>query len=456
MPEPIKELLRFSYSLVPLRLRMGHKYWEIKSFLEEAQWWNKEAIERWQLRKLREIVRYAYENVPAYYFLYKEAGVRPDDIQDLSNIKLLPFVTKELIRDNLEDFTSRSIPRWKLRYITTGGSTGIPLGFYHTEINGFMENAFMHMGWERVGWKLGDSSAVLRGTFVGSKENFWKYDSCGRELLLSSYYLTEETYERYVEKILEYKPLHLQAYPSSATILSDLIISNDDVGRVNFQIVLLGSENIYDWQKERVSQAFPGARLFGWYGHSEQVVLASMCEYSDQYHIWPFYGFTEILDEDGNEVGEGEVGELVGTSFWNYATPFLRYRTMDTARKGKFGCDRCGRQFQLLVDIEGRVQDILITKTERYIPVPSTSIHSDIFDNVKQFQFYQDTPGRVVFKVVRKDGYTDEDTEKIYRGLKRKLGEDMELEIAFVDEIPKTPRGKYRFLDQRLELKYGE
>ena len=456
MPDPVRRTARKFYALIPIRYRMGRKYWEIRRFLEEAQYWDREKIERWQLRKIKEIVKYAYENVPGYYALYREAGIKPEDIQSLEDIKNLPFVTKEMIRDNLEDFTSRSIPKWRMFYVTTGGSTGIPFGFYHTDINGYMENAFMHMGWERAGWQLGDSSAVLRGAFVGSEKKFWEYNPLQKSLLLSSYYLTEKTYEKYMEKILEFKPRHLQAYPSVATIFSDLIISKGDIGRINFKTILLGSENIYDWQKERISQAFPNARLFGWYGHTEQVILAPMCEYSDQYHLWPFYGFTEILNENGEEIDEGEMGELVGTSFWNYATPFIRYRTMDMAKKGKFGCYKCGRQFQLLERIEGRIHEFIVTKTGRYISMTAINMHDDIFDNVKQFQFYQDTPGKVIFKVVKKDTYTEKDTERIYRGLKRKLGEDMDLEIVFVDTIPKTQSGKYRFLDQRLELKYGE
>src|SRR6266498_5992436 len=118
--------------------------------------------------------------------------------------------------------------------MTTGGSTGIPFGFYHTEFNKVVEKAFIHSGWERAGWKLGDSSAILRGAFVGSEDRFWQYDSFNRELLLSSYYLSEDTYQAYMDKISKYKPDHLRAYPSAAVILADLILKRGDAGRFNF------------------------------------------------------------------------------------------------------------------------------------------------------------------------------------------------------------------------------
>jgi phenylacetate-CoA ligase len=438
-----------------MKWRLGKGYWRLKALLGEAQWWDRERIEAWQLERLRAIVRYAYENVPGYYFLYRDAGSGPGDVISLADIRLFPLVTKELLRDNPNDFTARHVPSWRLRYVTTGGSTGIPFGFYQTGANLWTESAFIHSSWERVGWRLGDTSGVLRGAFVGSEEQFWDYDPVNRELLLSTYYLTERTYPKYLKKIEEFHPRHLQAYPSAVTILADLLIEHGDVGRVNFRTILLGSENIYEWQKERLRKAFPGAQLFGWYGHAEQAVLAPWCENTKVYHAWPFYGLTEVVEGE-REVNRGEIGEIVGTSFWNYVTPFIRYRTMDRARKGEWGCERCKRQFLMLESIEGRLQEMVVTGTGRYISMTALNMHSDVFDHVRQFQFYQDIPGKVVFRVMRKDSYTEQNTHRIYQELGKKLGDDMQLEVVFVDAIPRTTGGKYRFLEQKLGIRYGE
>ncbi|MEM3434133.1 MAG: hypothetical protein QXP27_08155 [Candidatus Methanomethyliaceae archaeon] len=183
LPSPIQKILKDIYGAVPLQIRLGEDYWLLRRFLRDAQWWDQERIEAWQLTRLKEMVKYAYENVPGYYALCRDTGVKPEDIRLLGDVRLLPFMTKELIRDNLKEFVSRNIDLRKCRYITTGGSTGIPVGFYHTNANTWMEQAFMHSGWERAGWKLGETSAVLRGAFIGTEKQFWSYDPVNKELL---------------------------------------------------------------------------------------------------------------------------------------------------------------------------------------------------------------------------------------------------------------------------------
>ena len=445
-------MMRKFGAFVPQSYRMGKKYWEIRELIARSQFMVREEIENWQLQKLQSIVRYAYDNTVGYRALYAENSIKPQDIQQLKDVHFLPFVTKEMMRDNLKDFSSHLIGDREKKYITTSGSTGIPFGFYHTEVNRQIEKAFINTGYERVGWQLGNLTAILRGSFIGNEKEFWEYDGWYKTLLLSSYYLTERTYKNYINKILEYQPLYLRAYPSLAARFADFIIANDDIGRVEFEVILLGSEKLYDWQMQKISQAFPKSRVMGWYGHTEKVILAPMCEHSSQYHVWPFYGLTEILSDKDEEVEQGDIGELVGTSFWNYATPFIRYRTMDMAKKGMDACEKCNRQFLLLESVEGRAQDVLISKDGRRIPVPSTSIHSNVFKNVKQFQFYQDKPGNVLLKIVKNDMYDNKDTAEIHHEVVKKLGNDIDFNIIFVEKITVTSNGKYKALEQKLDI----
>lgn len=163
-----------------------------------------------------------------------------------------------------------------------------------------------------------------------------------------------------------------------------------------------------------------------------------------------------MLDTENREIPQGETGELVGTSLWNTATPFIRYRTMDFARKGMQFCPSCGRHHQILESIEGRLQELIVTKSGRYISMTAINMHSDIFDNVRQFQFHQSEAGKIVFNIVKRNSYTERDSQRIHSELMKKFGTDVDLEIAFVDSIAKPKSGKFRFLIQHLPLSYGD
>ena len=146
------------------------------------------------------------------------------------------------------------------------------------------------------------------------------------------------------------------------------------------------------------------------------------------------------------------MGEIVGTSFWGRATPFIRYRTQDLARKRGWGCDRCGREGLLLQSIEGREHDVVVSHSGKKVPIPTHGIHDDLFRNVRELQFFQDSPGRVILRMIRKAAFTEQDALAIERVMTEKLGSGFELEVAYVPSIPKTPRGKACILDQRLAV----
>ena len=452
----LKDITKTLLLILPVEKRFPKIFWNTKIFLNKAQWWSKSNIQNWQFKKTKEIIEYAYNNVPGYNQLFRENNVIPLDYKELTDIIKFPTITKEIIRDNLKDFTSRKIPKYKLVYMTTGGSTGIPFGFYNTIKNYYIERAFIYTGWERTSWKLAERAAVMRGSFIGSEEKFYKYDRFNNELLLSSYYLNENTYHNYLSKILDFNPKHIQAYPSSAMLFSKYIIGNDDIGKINCKTLFLGSENLYDWQKKLIKKAFPESSIIHWYGHAEKVILADYCESNEQFHIWPFYGLTEILDKNGKEVSQNETGELVGTSFWNYATPFIRYRTKDFAKKGEEYCKNCKRQFKLIEQIDGRLQEFIISSNGRFISMTSINMHDDIFDKIKQFQFYQDTPGLVTFKYIPKITFSNDDGIDIYNRIKLKLVNDFELNIMEVENIEIKKSGKYSFLEQKLKLEFGD
>ena len=160
-----------------------------------------------------------------------------------------------------------------------------------------------------------------------------------------------------------------------------------------------------------------------------------------------------MIKEDGSPADrEGEVGELVGTSLDNFAMPLIRYRTDDWAVIGPSRC-ACGRSYRLLKEARGRRhQEMLVGKLDNLISMTALNVHSDVFDNVRQLQFYQREKGRVELRIIRKPDYSERDSRRIMAALNEKTGDTMEVSLSFPEEIPLTPRGKFRLVIRELEL----
>ncbi|MCS6801249.1 MAG: phenylacetate--CoA ligase family protein [Chloroflexota bacterium] len=418
------------------------------AFLREAEQWSEDEIAAYQLQQLREIVRHAAMQTTGYRRRFEEAGVDPDSIQHLDDIRRLPMIDKETLRDHLEEF---SAPWPGREYVTTGGSTGIPFGFYRNPDAFARELASKAHQYYRIGWREGDPQLVFRGLPIDSPDHM-EFVERFNELRCSSYHLIPEVMEQYRQRALTYRPKWLRCYPSSGTLFARWL---KESGREfpPIQGILCASENLYDYQRDLLREVF-GARVFSHYGHYELAVLAGYCEYEDTYHVLPFYGYAELVDRAGNPVTTpGQVGEIVATSFLMKATPFIRYRTRDFAVYGGRGCRSCGRPYDIWTRIEGRLQEFIVTATGRLISMTAINFHDDIFDAVQQFQFYQNAPGRVTLRLVpRPEGVSEEVLADIRRRLLVKLGNDVDLTFELVESIPLTKRGKHRFLIQDLPI----
>jgi phenylacetate-CoA ligase len=215
--------------------------------------------------------------------------------------------------------------------------------------------------------------------------------------------------------------------------------------------VLCESEIVYPEQRQLVEQVF-GVRCYSSYGQTEKVAAAAACEYSNQYHVWPTYGWFELLDLEGRPVTTpGARGEIVGTSFMNEVVPFIRYRTGDQATWVGDHCSDCGRAHPVVADIRGhRIQESLVAGDGSAIPWTAINMHDDTFKKVRQFQFLQEQRGRAILKVVPVGSFGDVEKLEIRNGLKRKLEGRLDFDVEVVESIPLSARGKAIYVDQRI------
>lgn len=446
LPEPLEMMARSLSRFLPPSLRMGKTYWQWRRFLSESQNWSAEEIRRYQLLQLRKILKYAYENTLGYKNLFNSANLTNKKLSSLDDIKKFPFTTKEMFQENLEKF-SVNMPR---SYVTTAGSTGIPFGFYYDKKNLSIERAFVHHHRIWIGYQIHSKCFVLRGKVVESLKH-WEYIPFPRQLVCSSYHLKSPWIEKFLKEAWKFRPDFIECYPSSGVIFARYLEETKQEFP-SVKAILCSSENLYDWQKSFLTEVF-NAPIYDLYGHCEHAVFAGFCEYENTYHVFPYYGYVELIDHKGKQITEpGQIGEIVATSFVMKATPFIRYRTKDFAKFKGYKCTACGRPYQIWEQIEGRAQDRLVTRTGRRIPIPSINMHGDTFDSLLQFQFYQDELGKVLFRFVPKKKIDRKDIEKIKNGLLLRIGEDMELVLKQLEYIPKGSRGKCNIIEQKLKF----
>ena len=337
--------------------------------------------------------------------------------------------------------------------ITTGGTYGRPLTFYLGADRSAIEYAYLLACWRRVGFTPGTNLAVFRGRVVDADGTGLRheYDPILRHHYYSTFHMNDKNMRRYLEHVRTLGSCFLHVYPSSVAMLARFVERAGIEPLRNIRGVIAESEIVYPRQRQLAERVF-GCRYFSCYGHSEKLVLAAECEHSDQYHVWPTYGYFELLDERDNSVTEpGRRGEIVGTGFINRVVPFIRYRSGDHATYLGDRCDACGREHTLITDIRGhRTQEMLVASDGSLISWTALNMHDDTFRNVRQFRFLQDVPGRAILRIVPTDGFNEGDRLRIQQNMDRKLDDRVGVTLELTESIPLSPRGKNIYVEQRV------
>lgn len=453
LPRPLKTVAGHALGVLPVSLILGRKFRKSVKFVEEAQWWPREKFKDYQLEQVRRICTFAFEKSEFYRNHFSSAGLAPSAIKDLQDMQQLPTIDRDTVNENLAGMLTISPEATNIDYITTGGTGGVPLRFYIGADRSHIEYPYLVSGWQRVGYRLGGPIAVVRGRIVAADSTglAYEYDPLFKHHYYSNFHMTEEDMGRYLEHVRHIGPCFLHTYPSSVSNLARFMLRNKIKPLANIRGILAESENVYLEQRQMVEKVF-GCRYFSSYGHTEKLVAAAECEKSTDYHVWPTYGYFELLDTSGSPViTPGERGEIVGTGFINQVVPFIRYRTGDYATYIGDRCEKCGREMPVIADIRGHnIQENLIAADGSLITWSAINMHDDTFDHVRQFQFYQDTPGEAILKIVPAPKFQDKNIAAMQTNLGHKFNEHLQFVVKVVENIPLSKRGKAIFVDQRI------
>jgi len=446
LPQGARNFIGAAYRRLPRRIRYGRAYSEFRELAEASPSWSESDLHEYQLRELRRTLVNAGSYCPFYSRSFAKAGFRPDTMMSLDDLADCPSLTKQDIQQHFDDLTSAEIADAKKLYMTTGGSTGVPVGFHLQKgVSRPKEQAFLEANWRRAGYFDKARVALIRGHVTDSRSrgNIIAHDATRNWLMLSSYHLTDERIPEYLEVLENFQPDFLNIYPSAALQLADYLQRHNQRWRTPLQGVLCGSEQLTLSQKRLLNSVFK-CRVLRWYGHAERVVLAAEGTDSDLFYFWPHYGFVEFGKPD-----ENGLQEVIGTTFHNMAMPLVRYRTGDFVRLAKPEARR-EYAWPAVEEIAGRRQEFLVTGSGRRISLTAFNMHDAIFDGLYAVQFFQSEQGVAEFRYIPSPEFHSSRLPQIEDGIRRKLGDDFRLVLRKVGEVEKTSRGKHTWLISRL------
>jgi phenylacetate-CoA ligase len=437
--------------LYPLQERLqGRRFLALREDWTRLQYRPPEELRARQEDKLRRIYRQAREHVPYYAERFAALGLGPDDIRSLDDWAKLPVLSREDVRRHFPGgMAADNVPRRRRILDRTSGSTGVPMVFFRDrEARDAVLAGFLLFD-EWAGIKPGD-----RTVHIGAPQPFRLRSRLAAALRghtdLAAFDLGDRGASEILSRLEQIQPALIEGYASALFILAQTALRRGI--RLRPRAVVATSDTLP--AADPLERAF-GCRVFNRFGNREICgALAQDCGAGRSLHVNTEICVLEIVDGEGRPARDGERGRVVVTDLRNRVMPLLRLDTGDMAVAG--GDCGCGRGFPLLRSIEGRGTEFLVSPGGlRLSPV---ALGHFLFvvkphaGRILKFQARQSEPGRVAFRFVPMGRPLETLRRELIRDLKGLLGDCVEVEVEWAEDIPAEPGGKRPIVKSSLTL----
>lgn len=444
-PTWLQNVLVSAYGYKLRKQRYGRHSRAYVAELNASEKLSKRKMRSLQDSKFVDMARHALLTVPFYQEWAKNKNICAQDINSLKDLKRFPVITKDMIRCDPERFLSTNYDaRRDLFKLNTSGTSGKPLTIY-TDI----ESRTCHYAFfTRLRSWYGVTEQDWRATFFGriickpeqASPPFWRYDYFQRNVIFSSYHLSDANLIHYYKKLKELKPAEIIGYPSSIFILATYMKDNR-LEALKPKVVFTTAEMLFDHQREIIEKQFE-CPVIDQYGCTEMAFFASQCKYGSM-HLHPEHGYMEIVSKEYALLPSGKVGNALCTGFVNKAMPLIRYEVGDMLAIVDSGC-LCGRVFPVITEIEGRVDDILTGSDGR--PLLGMGNVFKGFGGIYETQIVQTQEDTLQFNIVRSLEFSANAEKDLLHEIRKRAGEGMIIKFNYVDEIRKNENGKFKMV----------
>jgi phenylacetate-CoA ligase len=450
LPAMAQHAVVTSYGLYWRQLRFGPGYSQFVHQYQERERFTKDQWQAWQAEQLKKLLPACANHVSYYRDHWNDAQKRAALSGDLS---ALPLLEKDPIRANPKAFLREDMHPFHPKVFFTSGSTGTPISSSFTIPEIRMSLALREVRSAR--W-AGVSFNQARSTFSGrmvepnpdSKGPFYRFNAAEKQVYFSPFHLRPDTASFYLRALEKHRVRWLTGYAVSYYLLAKFILDQGLTVPVGIKAIITTSEKVTAEMRQTMEKAFH-CKVFEEYSTVENVLFASECE-QGRLHVSPDVAVVEILRPDGSPCLPGEAGEVVATGLMRTYQPLIRFRLGDMAMWDADPCP-CGRQMRVIKEVIGRIEDVVVGPDGRQM----VRFHG-VFVNqphVQEGQIIQESVDLIRVKVVPTKDFGEQDAADIVHRVRQRLGNEVNVKVETVAEIPRTKAGKFQAVISNLKRK---
>lgn len=442
----IQNFLCTLYGYKESKVRFNKDFDRKLKFLNESQYYSLDNIKIYKENKLKDILL-GCTNHPFYrdkFSSISETAILNNPFQILKDF---PILNKE----DILKFDMKTLVNENNQIYSTSGTTGKALTICKDKESIAMQWAIWIRHRNRFSINFKDISVNFTGKPIVSESQkeppYWRYNAFQKQYLISSKHINEQNIEVIVDFLNSIHPKFYSGYPSIISDLSRLALSKGLVLKNKPDVIFCGAENLLDYQAESINK-WTNATITDQYGLTEGNCNFSKCEHGFYHEDFEFCHI-ELADQE--ILSDGSIkGRLIGTAFYNKAMPLIRYNTGDIAifAPPNFKC-ACGRESQVILSVEGRQDDYLITPDGRRV-MRCGYLFRDTFEAL-EVQIVQEKYGEVIFNAVLSGlGERTDFERKVSDLFKEYISAEMSLIFKYPDSIQKSSTGKFKAILNRI------
>ena len=404
--------------------------------------WSADRWAAYQEERLVRLLVHASRAVPYYREAWLARRRRGDQaaVEELAN---WPILGKNELRQNPRAFLADTPDRPRLFPESTSGSTGTPISLFWDAETARSWYALVearcrrwHGLTRRDRWALVGGQPIVPAS--RRRPPFWVWNAAMHQLYLSANHLAPDLIPYYLDALRRHQVRWLYGYSSALTTLASYGENHQELG---LELVMSNAEPLYQHQRDTLTRAF-ACPVRETYGMAELVAAASECP-AGGLHLWPEVGVLEL--DRGETVAPavaGGSGELIATGLLNFAQPLVRYRLGDRLTLAAPGATcACGRQLPLLEAIDGRSDDLVITRDGRRLGRLDPIFKGGL--PLLEAQVVQETRDRLRLRYVPAAGFSPATEAELRARFRQRVGE-LELVFEAVERLERGRGGKLR------------